>query len=148
MNEGLRKKGDFYKKPEKYIHEDEVQYGDYSGIYPEKMMRTLRAKRIIHPQGAIKHDEIIFGTLEMDVGAEYPPRHHAPELYYVLEGEAECLFGDEHFIVRKGTVIQTAPSEVHSFKNIGSQKFVAVAFWWAPNGDTERINGKLELLPK
>ena len=144
----FERKAIFMKKTQKYIHEDEVQYGDYSGIYPEEMMRTMRAKRIIHPQGAIKHDEIIFGTLEIDVGAEYPPhRHDAPELYYVLEGEAECLFGDEHFIARKGTVIQTAPSEVHSFKNIGSQKFVAVAFWWAPNGDTEKIKGKLELMP-
>ena len=44
---------------QKYIHEDEVPYGDYSGIYPEEMMRTMRAKRIIHPNGAIKHDELI-----------------------------------------------------------------------------------------
>ena len=41
------------EKKQKYIHEDEVQYGDYSGIYPEGLMRTMRAKRIIHPQGAI-----------------------------------------------------------------------------------------------
>ena len=136
------------EKTQKYIHEDEVPYGDYSGIYPEEMMRTMRAKRIIHPNGAIKHDEIIFGTLEIDVGAEYPPhRHEAPELYYVLAGAVECLFGDEHFVARKGTVIQTAPNEIHSFKNIGSEKFVAVAFWWAPNGDIDKMHGKLELMP-
>ena len=136
------------EKTQKYIHEDEVQYGDYSGIYPEEMMRKMRAKRIIAPNGAIKHNEILFGTLEIDVCAEYPPhRHEAPELYYVLAGEVECLFGAEHFVAHKGTVIQTAPNEVHSFKNIGSQKFVAVAFWWAPNGDTDKINEKLELIP-
>ena len=104
--------------------------------------------RIIATNGAVNHNEILFGTLENDVGAEYPPhRHDAPELYYVLAGEVECLFGDEHFVARKGTVIQTAPNEVHSFKNIGSQTFIAVAFWWAPNGETDKINEKLELMP-
>ena len=57
------------EKTQKYIHEDEVPYGDYSEIYPEEMMRTMRAKRIIAPNGAIKHEEILFGTLEIDVGA-------------------------------------------------------------------------------
>ena len=75
------------EKTQKYIHEDEVPYGDYSGVYPEDMMRKMRAKRII------------------------------------------------------------APNELHYFKNIGSQKCVAVAFWWAPSGDTDKINGKLELMP-
>ena len=136
------------EKKQKYIHEEEVPYGDYSGTYPEEMMQKMRAKRIIAPNGAIKHNEILFGTLEIDIGAEYPPhRHKAPELYYVLAGEVECLFGDEHFVARKGTVIQTAPNEVHSLKNIRSQKFVAVAFWWAPNGDTDKINEKLKLIP-
>ncbi len=92
-------------------------------------MRKMRVKRIIAPNGAIKHDEILFCTLEIDVGAEYPPhRHEALELYHVLAGEVECLFGDEHFVACKGMVTQTASNEVHSFRNIISQKFVAVAF--------------------
>ena len=136
------------EKTQKHIHEDNVPYGDYSEIYPEQMMRTMRAKRIIAPNGAIEHDEILFGTLEIDAGAEYPPhRHEAPEVYYVIEGEAECLFGGKHFLASKGSVIQTAPNEVHSFKNTGSEKFVAVAFWWAPNGDTQTLHCKLELVP-
>ena len=117
------------EKTQKYIHEDEVPYGDYSGVYPEDMMRKMRAKRIIAPNGAIKHDEILFGTLEIDVGAEYPPhRHEAPELYYVLVGEVECLFGDEHFVARKGTVIQTAPNEVHSFKILDHKSSLQLHF--------------------
>lgn len=99
------------EKTQKHIHGDNVPYGDYSEIYPEQIMRTMRTKRIIAPNGAIEHDEILFGPLEIDVGAEYPPHYHeAPEVYYVTEDEAGCLFGGKHFVARKGSVIQTAPN--------------------------------------
>ncbi len=79
-------------------------------------------------------------NFEIDPCADYPPhRHVAPEVYYVLEGKAECMFGDSQFIARKSTVIKTAANEIHSFKTLGPEKFVAIGMWWAPWGD-EKIS--------
>ena len=120
----------------RHLSAADVPWGDYSAHYPAEMMQTMRAKRLIGPGGAIDHDEIVFGVLEIDPGAGYPPhKHDAPEIYYVIQGRAECTFGDETFTASPGSTIRTRPGEVHDFKNIGDEKFVALGFWWAPGGD-------------
>ena len=130
-----------------HLSAEDVPWGDYSAHYPENMMRTMRAKRLIGPGGAIPHDEVVFGILELDPGASYPShRHEAPEIYYVVQGRAECRFGDETFVARPGSMIQTAPGQSHSFHSLGDEKFVAVAFWWAPGGNRSALMCDLELL--
>ncbi len=130
-----------------HVHETDVPWGDYSAHYPEEMMRSLRAKRLIGPGGAIPHDEMLMGIVEIDIGADYPAhKHDAPEAYYVLEGEAECAFDDETFNVRPGSAIHTHRNAVHSFRNTGTVKFRALGMWWAPGGDKTAMKCKLELL--
>lgn len=129
-----------------HVDAADLPWSDYSDSYPTEMMTRIRAKRIIGPGGAIEHDETLFGVLEIDPGAEYPAhRHAAPEVYYVIEGEAECIWGEETFAVGPGSVIRTPPGVWHSIRNTGTGRFFAVAYWWAPGGDRDILNGPLEL---
>lgn len=129
-----------------HLHEDDVEWGDYSAYYSPEMIKGVRAKRLMGPGGAMPQDDMLLGIIELDPGGHYPPhRHDAPEAYYVTEGEAECQFGDERFTATRGTVIYTQPGKVHSFRNTGKGKFVAVGFWWAPQGDIHKLLGSLEL---
>ena len=132
-----------------HVHEDDVPWGDYSAYYPEKLMRTMRAKRLMGPGGSIERSDKLLGILELDPGAIYPlHRHEAPEAYYVTQGEAECRFGEEQFIAKAGSAIYTEPNQPHSLRNVGKEKFVALGFWWAPGGKTETLECDLVLLEK
>jgi quercetin dioxygenase-like cupin family protein len=132
-----------------HLSSDELPWTDYSDSYPEDMMKGMRAKRLIGPGGAMHDDETLMGVLEIDPGVEYPAhRHPAPEVYYVIEGEAECTWGDETFQVGPGSVIRTPPGEWHAIRNTGTGRFFAVAYWWAPGGDREILAGRLELSEK
>ena len=123
-----------------YVHEDEVEWGDYSAYYPDRMMQRFRAKRLFGPRGGLPREDMLLGTVELDPGASYPLHSHdVPEVYYVTQGMAECIFGEERFVARRGTAIHTRPNVPHNFKNIGEEKFAAVAFWWAPGGRTEAL---------
>lgn len=129
-----------------HIADEEIPWGDYSEWYPDDMMGGMRAKRILGPGGAIHHSETIMGILEIDPGRSYPAhRHAAPEVYYVIEGEAECTFGSEVFTVKAGSTIRTPPNEWHGFSNTGNVTFRAFAYWWAPGGDSSVLEGPLEL---
>ena len=130
-----------------HVHESDVPWGDYSAWYPAEMLNKVRAKRLVGGGGAIPHEETLLGLLEIDPGAEYSAhKHDAPEVYYVLEGEAECVFGDETFIVREGSAIHTRRNQVHSFRNTGTGKFRAIGMWWAPGGDTSVLKCDLVLV--
>ena len=130
-----------------HIRSDELPWSDYSAWYPDDMMQCMRAKRLIGPGGAIHADDTLFGLLEIDPGGAYPPhRHPASEVYYVVSGQAECRWGDEVFMAGPGSVIRTRPGEVHAMRTIGDEPFRAVAYWYAPQGDTSALNGDLELV--
>ena len=130
-----------------HIHEDDVEWGDYSAYYPSEMMSRMRGKRLMGPGGAMRRDDMLLGILEIDPGGLYPPhRHEVPEAYYVTEGQAECQFGDERFTATRGSVIYTEPGRIHSFRNTGSGKFVALGFWWARGGEIRDLHCDLELI--
>ena len=130
-----------------HVDSNALPWTDYSAWYPADMMRSMRAKRIIGPGGAIDEDGTLFGTLEIDPGGSYPPhRHAAPEVYFVISGQAECVFGDDTFTAGPGSVIRTPPNMVHSFRTLGDEPFRAVAYWWAPPGRAEVLAADLELV--
>lgn len=129
-----------------HLRSEDQPWTDYSDSYPDEMMKGMRAKRLLGPGGVLHDDETVMGVLEIDPGVEYPAhRHAAPEVYYVIEGDAECTWGDESFTVGPGSVIRTPPGEWHSIRNVGEGRFFAVAYWWAPGGDQSILAGKLEL---
>jgi len=105
------------------------------------------AKVLIGPDGAISNREISMAVMEIKPGQTYPLHcHDAPEVYYVLEGEAKCIWGEDEFEAGPGTAIQTKPGMPHRIEVKGKNKFRAIAFWWAPGGETEVLDCKLNLL--
>ena len=129
------------------MHESNVEYKDYSDHYPKHILNMGGAKVLVGPDGAITNHEISLAVMEINPGRIYPLHSHdAPEVYYVLEGEAKCTWGEDEFQVGPGTAIQTKPGTAHRIEVIGKQKFRAIAFWWAPGGNTEILDCKLNLL--
>ena len=129
------------------MHEDEAWWKDYSSHYPESLLKIARAKVLVGPDGVVHNSEISMAVMEIDPGCVYPLHNHdAPEVYYVLEGEAICTWGDDEFRAVPGTAIQTEPGIPHRIESIGNTKFRAIAIWWAPGGDPEVLNCSLNLL--
>ena len=129
------------------LHESEVDDKDYSDHYPEFVLNMGGAKVLIGPDGAITNHEISMAVMEINPGHTYPLHNHdAPEVYYVLEGEAKCTWGEDEFLVNPGTAIQTNPRTPHRIEVLGDQKFRAIAFWWSPGGNTGVLDCKLNLL--
>jgi mannose-6-phosphate isomerase-like protein (cupin superfamily) len=129
------------------VHESNVGCKDYSDHYPQSILSMGNAKVLIGPDGAITNQEISMAVMEIYPGRTYPLHNHdAPEVYFVLEGTAKCTWGDDEFQVKPGSAIQTRPGTPHRIEVIGEEIFRAIAFWWAPGGNTEILNCKLNLL--
>ena len=85
---------------------------------------------------------MMMGVLELDPDATYPGhRHPSPEVYYIIEGQAQWQVNEEIFEAKPGTAIYHPPMAVHKMVNPGPGKLRAVYFWWAPDGDTEAFEG-------
>ena len=129
------------------VHEDESKWKDYSASYPRSLLEHVRFKILIGPDGVVEDSEVSFSIMELDPGCIYPLHSHdAPEIYFVLEGEAKCTWGDNEFIAVPGTAIRTRPGMPHRLEALGDKKFRAVGIWWAPGGKTEVLDCALNLL--
>jgi quercetin dioxygenase-like cupin family protein len=99
----------------------------------------------------IPQKDVLFGVLELASGGYYPGHHHpAPEIYYVLSGEAEWTVGDQTFTARPGESIYHPPGKVHRMVNKGKDPLRVVYFWWKPGSDPGAFEGYrfLEPMPK
>ena len=95
--------------------------------------------------GQIPADDIQFGTWELAPGAIYHRhRHDAPEIYFIVDGEALWTVGDETRTVTAGTVIHTKPGEEHRMENRTDAVVKAIWIWWAPGGDASVFSGSYE----
>jgi mannose-6-phosphate isomerase-like protein (cupin superfamily) len=84
----------------------------------------------------------LFGELELKAGGFYPAHHHpAPEIYYVLSGEAEWTVGDQTFMARPGMSIYHPALKLHKMHNKGTETLRVIYFWWAPGGDKSTFEG-------
>jgi quercetin dioxygenase-like cupin family protein len=84
-----------------------------------------------------------FGTLELAAGETYPAHNHpAPELYYVVEGEADWYVNDEKQHVTPGSVIYHRPYDVHGWVNTSQDKPLRVVWmWWAEKNPSVMNSG-------
>ncbi len=99
----------------------------------------------------IPQEDVLFGVLELAPGGYYPGHHHpAPEIYYVLNGEAEWTVGDQTFTARPGEYIYHPPLKMHRMVNKGKDALRVAYFWWKPGGDPGAFEGYrfLEPMPK
>jgi quercetin dioxygenase-like cupin family protein len=86
--------------------------------------------------GQIPQQDLRFGMLEIPPHTTYPGhRHSAPELYYVLSGQATWTVGTQTFEATPGTTIYTPPNAIHRMVNKHDEPVVTVWAWWAPGGD-------------
>ena len=107
----------------------------------EKGLADKNAKyfyqELIGPESFVKPglnaERAYFGTLELEANATYPAHNHpAPELYYVIDGEADWYVNDEKQHVTPGSVIYHQPFDVHGWVNTSKDKPLKVVWvWWA-----------------
>ena len=119
--------------------------------YPEWFRKTYRYKELVGGVSAwqsmagewkgIPHAEIRMGTLQLDRGAIYPfHAHPAPELYFVIRGQAKWTVGDETFTATPGTAIHAPPNTRHQMINTGPETLELLFIWWAPGGDARVLD--------
>ena len=86
---------------------------------------------------AFQNDHVYSGPLVMRPGYTYPAHGHpAPEIYYVLEGEADWYVDDEMQHVTAGTLIYHRPQAFHGWTVTGDKPFKAVWVWWSEGDDS------------
>jgi quercetin dioxygenase-like cupin family protein len=82
-------------------------------------------------------NRVHFGTFVLQPGATYPAHNHpAPEIYFVVEGQARWCVDDEQKDVGPWSVILHRPYAVHGWKNTGDKPLKAVWVWWAEGDST------------
>jgi quercetin dioxygenase-like cupin family protein len=99
----------------------------------------------------IPQEDVLFGILELAPGGYYPGHHHpAPEIYYVLSGEARWTVGDQTFTARPGESIYHPSQKMHRMVNQGKEPLRVLYLWWKPGGDKHAFNGYkfVEPMPK
>lgn len=87
------------------------------------------------------------GVLDLEVGGYYPLHSHpAPEIYFILSGTAEWTVGHETFMAEPEMAIYHASNIPHRIVNRSNEPLKTVWFWWAPNGNREVLQERIELL--
>jgi mannose-6-phosphate isomerase-like protein (cupin superfamily) len=76
--------------------------------------------------------DLLFGVAELDPGDAHGLHDHpdSAELYYVLQGSARVVLGDEEFDASPGTAVYTPARTKHEIRNTGTETLV---FVWAFN---------------
>lgn len=92
------------------------------------------------PKPAFQNDYLYFGPLVQKAGYTYPAHNHpAPEVYFVISGEAEWYVDDEKQMVKPGSIIYHRPYAVHGWKVTSKEPLSMIWAWWAEN-DTSVLN--------
>lgn len=120
--------------PRPYRRTDEVEW-QLDELRPDLLGEVYRYKTLFGSAGPPPPDAAM-GILELNPGTYPFHEHPAPEIYYVVRGQAEWTVGEEDFKAREGTAIYHAPGARHRMVNRGHDPLVAVWFWWAPGGRT------------
>ncbi len=93
--------------------------------------------------GQIDDPDVQFGLWELaPYGIYHGHKHYAPEIYYILSGEADWRVGDTTEKIQAGSTIYTKPGTVHSMTNLTDQPVTAIWLWWAPNGNRKVFSGE------
>ena len=89
------------------------------------------------PKPAFQNNYLYFGPLEQKPGYTYPAHNHpAPEIYFVLSGEAEWYVDDESQTVSAGSIIYHRPFAVHGWKVTSKEPLKVVWAWWVEEDPT------------
>ncbi len=106
------------------------------GNYPQALLDTFRVKSLLSPGSHLKTDDAHAGLLEIAPGTDYPAHVHAwPEAYFIIEGTADCTWGEDSFTAESGTMIYGPPHTSHAMRITSEEPMLALVFSWAPGGD-------------
>lgn len=97
------------------------------------------------PPPAFQNDNVYFGPLTIQAGVTYPAHSHpAPEIYYVIDGEADWYVDDEKQHVKGGSMIYHRPFAVHGWTVTSDKPLRVVWLWWA-EGDKSVLNSSAKM---
>ena len=93
---------------------------------------AFRYKTLIGgPLAPVHGRGVLFGEAEWAPGAIYVGHAHpAPEIYYIVSGEAEWTIDGRTFKATAGTAVYTKPNAVHRMVNTGKENLKTVWMWW------------------
>lgn len=115
--------------------------------YPQSLLDAMQVKSLIGPRGEIPEQDIRVSAFQLDPGTHYPGHAHPhPEVYIILGGTAECVWGDETFTAEAGTVTHCPPNMSHAMRVTSSEPLCAIIIGWAPGGDRDILAGLSKLL--
>jgi len=122
-----------------HTHIDDVDWTT-NWTYSEELWKVYRYKPLVREPLAewrgIARPDVRMGLQELDPGAAYPAHHHpSPEIYVILNGEAQWTVGEKSFSAEPGTAVYTPPDTKHRIENTGKARLRWLYFWWAPRGD-------------
>ncbi len=125
-------------EPEAFIDESEVSWkvNDFN---------VARWKTLIGGSegGQLDNADIQFGLWQLAPGQTYHShKHTAPEVYYILSGQAEWTVGSKTRNVSAGTAIYTRPGKIHKMVNLTNEPVKTIWFWWAPGGERAVFSGE------
>lgn len=117
---------------------EHVNAGDVNWTAPPEnylgtgFAEAFRYRTLVGGQFApVQGKDVYFGEAEWAPGAIYVGhKHDAPEIYYVISGEAEWTVDDETFNATAGTTIYTKPNAVHRMVNVGDEVLKTIWMWW------------------
>ena len=119
---------------------------DYAG---EDFTQAFRYKMLIGAYAQVKAPNVFFGEAEFAPGAIYVGHSHpAPEIYYVISGEAEWTVDGHTFKATPGTAIYTRPNGVHRMVNTGDEVLKTVWMWWGNSRVLDQPSKVVEPLEK
>jgi quercetin dioxygenase-like cupin family protein len=98
-----------------------------------------RYTQLVGPHGTVESNlhanRLQFGTLTLNPRTTYPAHNHpSPEIYFILEGEADWYVDDEKEHVTAGSVIFHRPYAVHGWRNDSTKPLRALWIWWSEWG--------------
>jgi quercetin dioxygenase-like cupin family protein len=136
------------------VHVGNLDYWKTMGSEPgyEALQKVCRYMPLIggtyENWKGITQQDVLYGVLELVPGCYYPGHSHpAPEIYYVLSGEARWTVGDQTFTAKAGESIYHPPLKMHRMVNTGKELLRVLYIWWKPGGDKGAFDGYQFLEP-
>ena len=95
-----------------FVHAEDVAWRFPGSQYDEAFAKAFRFKTLVGGAFApVQASNVYFGEAQWAPGAIYVGhKHPAPEIYYVISGEAEWTVNGKTFRATAGTAIYTPPN--------------------------------------
>lgn len=130
------------------MNASEVKWRSTFTYYGPEFAKAFRFRTLVGDESApVQGKNVYFGEAEWAPGAIYVGhKHKAPEIYYVISGEAEWTVDGETFRATQGTAIYAKPNAVHRMVNVGEGILRTVWMWWGSPRVTSQPSIRVEPL--